>query len=202
MSYFYVKLIAFTIIAIISAQYKDKKLEITKKLQTVVSIALIIATVLSFYQNVKLMTAKSSEKNIDEQIKECEKIAKNESWYSKVELYNTLSQCAISQIKQGLKIEAEETLQKAYNVLKQRENLYPIRIEKYIEECQIIAYNITQIKQYVEIENEEYIKESINQINIIIAEAKENIKDYKITRMSKEYYEEKMQKLEQIAGEI
>ena len=62
--------------------------------------------------------------------------------------------------------------------------------------------NITQIQQYVEIENEEYIKESINQINIIIAEAKENIKDYKITRMSKEYYEEKMQKLEQIAGEI
>ena len=198
MSFFYVKMVAFSLIAIISTQYEDKKIEKNQKLQYAISTVLIMVSILSIFQNIKVIRDKLPIESIEQQIKECEKIAKQEIWYSKVELYDILTQCAIRQIEQGQKDKAEETLQKAYEILKQRENLYPIRIENYVEEYQTIVSNIFEVRQYSQIDSQEYIKESKNQIEKIIAEAKENITDYTVTRMSESYYKEKMQKLEKM----
>lgn len=232
MSFFYIKLIAFTLLGILSSYSKNNKLVNCKILQIVTEVIILAALFANSYGNISLKIAKNlsndkkkiynfelanklapysldvkkdelgylepSQKDIKRQIEIYQEIIKNEKAYDKVQAYKRISRSAQIQLKKGKINEAEKILKQATEILKQRENRFPKQISNYRGDIYTILHNINrdEIKEFSENkEVKEYIQESIKQALKMINEAEQNITDYKVTQMTKEYYETEMKRL-------
>lgn len=230
MSFFYIKIIAFALIGILSSYSKYEKMEKCKVLQIGAEVIVLVFFIVSVYGNATLAIAKRAtnnkreekdfdmanklapysfeikrreiqyiemEKNdINRKVEIYNEIMKQEKAYEKVSIYNDLSNYAIMQLQKEKVEEAEVILKQAIEILKQRENRFPIRLENYLGNFNMILSNVNNLKEWktnnvVKV----YIKESIKQANDIAEEAYKNITDYRVTRMSEEYYEERIEEL-------
>lgn len=224
MSFFYVKVIAFMLIGILSSYKVEDKLKEKKILQIVSTVFLIIFFVINAYGNITLKLAENlvddkreiynfelanrlapyslevkkgeleylepSQKDIKRQIEIYKEIVKNEKGYDKISIYNKITKSALFELNKGKIEEAEETLKQAIEILEQRENRYPIQILSYNENLYSIYSNIDNLKNWQENQVvHRYIKESAKHADNIAKELEENIRDYKITRYSEEFYE-------------
>lgn len=232
MSFFYIKLIAFTLLGILSSYRSSDKLVNSRILQIAMEVLLLIVLFMNAYGNISLKIAKNladdkkkiynfelanklapyslevkkdelgylepSQRDIKRQIEIYQEIIKNEKAYDKVHIYKKISRSAQIQLRKGKINDAEETLKKATEILKQRKNRLPKQISNYRGDIYTILHNINrdEIKEFSENkEVKEYIQESIKQALKMINEAEQNITDYKVTQMTKEYYETEMKRL-------
>lgn len=137
-----------------------------------------------------------------------EKIMLQERAYSKVQIYHKLSECAIIQLHKGETEEADRILKKSIEILDQMENRFPIRLENYVGNLQIILNDVKNMNSRKEKSDEvkEYIKESIKYAINIEEEARQNMTFDKVTQITEtqfklymqtmEYYKEELLKIE------
>lgn len=226
MSFFYIKLLAFIMIGILSSYHEDDKLKNNKVTQNITKIVLIIVAIISLIGNVKLSIAKYlangqekfelasnlapyslqiKEKELkvlpkeetQRKIKVIQEINTQEKGYDKIVLYKQANECAIYELENGNEESGINMLIKAFEILEQWENMYPLHIEKYVEACQIIRGNINQMQMWKsKTEVEDIIEKSKAKINEIIENARKNITDYKVTEMSEKDFAKEWVKLE------
>ena len=237
MSFFYVKLLAFVLIGIISSYKTEEKLEGKKILQRTSAFLIILFFIANSYGNITLKIAENLvddkkkiynfelanklapyslevkkgeleylepiQKNIKRQAEIYKEIVKTEKGYDKIFVYNKITKSALFELIKGRIEEAEETLKQAIEILDQRENRYPVQISNYNESVYSIYNNIDKLKEWKENSVvQQYIKESSKHATNIVKELENNITDYKVTRYSKEFYEEEKREIKHYEDEI
>lgn len=230
MSFFYIKLIAFILIGMLSAYKKEEKVDNNKVVQITAMVTLIIFCLTSFIGNSTLSIAKSLTKdkremknfelanklapysaeiksrelayldirrnNMDRIIQIYEDLLKYEKQYDNITAYDKLSKYARIHLKKGKIEEAEKLLKQASDILDDRRNNFPINLYRYTRNVHIIVGHIEDLKEWNDNEIvSRYIEKSKQEAITIIEEAKKNITDYKITTMSKEYFENATRRL-------
>lgn len=133
----------------------------------------------------KQLELSSKEQNNEQTLKIVEEIMKIEKNYNKFILYDIIENIAINQISSGQEQKGMENLEKAYQIFA-KENTEKLNMNNYKNICQTLENTCKKL------ENQLKYKQIILKLNQLIIdtvnEFEENIKDYEITRKSKEEY--------------
>lgn len=111
-----------------------------------------------------------------------------------IQTYESISDIAITQLKDGDKESGIKNLQKACMILSKETKKRNIKLEKYEEMCEIVLKNCEELQS--ELNNYEIIKMQYELIINIVNESKKNVQEYDITRKSKDEFIEIKNKLE------
>lgn len=220
MSFFYIKLLAFLLLGNISTYYSED-CNLLKK-ECIIKIILLIIFVICFIGNSFLFIAKqlansgnfnlanilapyslnikkqelNKTKNINRKVELIQDIYNQEIWYENEYFFEELIRCAINEfenenIKNGVKI-----LQLANNMLYDWENRYPLRLDNYLINCNILESSINKLRNWNYLDEVEDTTKNIeNKIQKFVTQAKEKIFRYEITQMPKEEFEEEWKEL-------